>query len=458
MKKTKIICTIGPASEAEPTMRELFKIGMNVVRMNFSHGDYEEQGARIKTTRKLNAELGTNVALMLDTKGPEIRTHLFEGGKVQVEKGSTVKVYMNEITGDATKFSVTYPGLINDVEVGGTILVDDGYLELRITEKDVENGIITCEAMNAHKLKNKRGINVPNVKLHMDFISPKDKADVEFACDQDLDFIAASFVRRADDVLKIREILKAKGNDNIKIISKIENQEGVDNLDEIIEVSDGIMVARGDMGVEIPAWEVPSVQKTLVSKCQSEGKYVVVATQMLESMQNNPRPTRAEVNDVANAVLDGADATMLSGESANGDYPVESVTYMAQIDERMDDEMDYEMFLETGLYGDPEKMTDKTALGMAAAKIAFEFGAKAIVTEGCACLAREVSRFRPVCPIIASVKDGRQARSLALAFGVTGLVADKDACVKFIADNNIAAKGELYIYVTADSIKLEYMA
>lgn len=458
MKKTKIICTIGPASEAEPTMRKLIKIGMNVVRMNFSHGDYEEQGFRIKTTKKLNEEFGTHVALMLDTKGPEIRTHLFKDGKVQIEKGTTVSVYMNEIEGDATKFSVTYPGLINDVEVGGTILVDDGYLELKILEKNVADGIIVCQAMNAHKLKNKRGINVPNVKLNMDFISAKDKADIEFACDQDLDFIAASFVRRADDVLKIREILKAKGNDNIKIISKIENQEGVDNLDEIVAVSDGIMVARGDMGVEIPAWEVPSVQKLLVAKCQSEGKYVVVATQMLESMQNNPRPTRAEVNDVANAVLDGCDATMLSGESANGDYPVESVTYMAQIDERMDEELDYEMFLETGLYGDPENMDDKTALGMAAAKIAYEFGAKAIVTDGCACLARQVSRFRACCPVIANVKDGRQARSLALAFGVTAMVADKDACFKFIADNKIAEKGELVIVVTKDSLKLEYMA
>lgn len=455
MKKTKIICTIGPASEAEPTMRELIKIGMNVVRMNFSHGDYEEQGARIKTTRKLNAELGTNVALMLDTKGPEIRTHLFEGGKVQVEKGSTVSVYMNEITGDATKFSVTYAGLINDVEIGGTILVDDGYLELKVESKDMENGIIVCKAMNSHKLKNKRGINVPNVKLNMDFISPKDKADIEFACDQDLDFIAASFVRRADDVRQIREILKAKGNDNIKIISKIENQEGVDNLDEIVEASDGIMVARGDMGVEIPAWEVPNVQKTLVDKCQSEGKYVVVATQMLESMQNNPRPTRAEVNDVANAVLDGTDATMLSGESANGDYPIESVKYMAQIDERMDEEMDYDWFLENGLYGNPEDMDEKTALGMAAAKIALEFDAKAIITDGCSCLARQVSRFRPCCPVIASVKDGRQARSLALAFGVTALVADKAQCIKFMEEKELATKGDMYIVVTNDSVKIE---
>ncbi len=453
MKKTKIICTIGPASEQKDIMREIIKTGMNVVRMNFSHGDYEEHGFRIKNCRELNKELGTNVALCLDTKGPEIRTHKFPAGKVLVEKGTTVRIAMSEIDGTAEKFSVTYPGLYDDIEVGGTVLVDDGYLELTVVEKDDANRELVTVAQNSHKIKDKRGINIPNVKLNMPFISAKDKADMEFACDQDLDFISASFVRRASDVQEIRDILNAKGNDHIKIIAKIENQEGVDNLDEIIEIADGIMVARGDMGVEIPAWEVPSVQKELVSKCQSKGKIVVVATQMLESMQANPRPTRAEVNDVANAVLDGADSTMLSGESAGGDYPLQSVKYMANINTRMGEEIDHDLMFDRALDGCTElNFTDM--LGMSAAKSALEFGATAIITVGSANIASACSRFRPSAPIIACVPDCREARGLALNFGVWAFDFNLDAAIEFVKENNEYEAGDFVIVVTEDSMKV----
>ena len=453
MKNTKIICTIGPASEQKDVMRQLILNGMNVVRMNFSHGDYEEHGFRIKNCRELNEEMGTNVALMLDTKGPEIRTHKFPAGKVKVEKGSTVRIAMSEVDGTAEKFSVTYAGLYDDIPVGGTVLVDDGYLELTVVEKDEANRELVTVAKNTHVIKDRRGINIPNVILNMPFISAKDKADIEFAADQDLDYISASFVRRASDVVEIRDILKAKGNTNIKIIAKIENQEGVDNMDEILEVADGIMVARGDMGVEIPAWEVPAVQKELVSKCQTAGKIVVVATQMLESMQANPRPTRAEVNDVANAVLDGADSTMLSGESAGGDYPVEAVTYMCNINKRMNPEMDYDMLFDRALEGCFE-VDYPTMLGMSACKSALEFGAAAIITVGGPELAVATSHFRPCCPIIACVPTSRDARGLAMRFAVHAYTFDQAAAIEFVKKNCETVEGDFVLVVKDTTMEI----
>lgn len=453
MKKTKIICTLGPVSENKEMMTKLVKAGMNVVRLNFSHGDHAEQTARVNTIRSINEELNTNVGILLDTKGPEIRTHLFDGGKVTVEKGSTVRVATEEVLGTATRFSVTYPGLLNDVEVGGTVLVDDGYLELTVLEKDEANKELVCKAVNTHTIKNRRGINVPGAILNMDFVSPKDKSDIELAAELGLDYIAASFVRRADDVLAIREILKAKGNEKIQIIAKIENQEGVDNLDEIIEVADGVMVARGDLGVEVPAEEVPSIQKELINKCHAQGKIVVTATQMLESMQKNPRPTRAEISDVANAVYDGTDATMLSGESAAGDYPEESVKYMAKINERTEQETNYDAFIETGLSGVFE-VDNKVALGLAAAKLALEFGALAIVTVGCKKYAKAVSRFRPVCPVIAATHSGESARALALNYGVHALVGKQEDAMAFINANLDVEAGDLVVVVSDAGLQL----
>ncbi len=415
MKNTKIICTIGPKSESKEMLTKLVDAGMNVIRLNFSHGDYEEQGARIKTIREINEEKGTNVGILLDTKGPEIRTHLFENGGVDLVKGQTVRVSMKEVLGTTEMFSISYPGLINDVEVGGTILVDDGYCTLVVTGK--EDDAIVCEVANNAFLKDRRGINVPGAKLQMDFISAKDKADMEFAADQNLDFIAASFVRRKEDVIAIKDILKAKGNDHIQIIAKIENQEGVDNAEEILEVADGIMVARGDLGVEVPAWEVPVIQKRLIRQCNEANKVVVTATQMLESMQKNPRPTRAEVSDVANAILDGTDAIMLSGESAAGDYPEEAVAYMANIARRMEQEIDHDLMVNRAIYSSPG--TSASAMALSVTDTAADLDADVIVAatvSGKTAVA--ISKFRPTAPILALTTTTKTARALALSWGV----------------------------------------
>jgi len=338
--QTKIICTIGPASDSFEVMRDLVNAGMDVMRMNFSHGSHPDHLERMKTLDKVNDELGTHVASLLDTKGPEIRTHLFKDGQALINEGDEVIVHMDEVEGDSKHFSVNYPELYKDIEVGNTILVDDGYLELRVTGVNKSNKTIKTIAENTHVVKNRKGINVPGVKLHLDFISPKDYEDIVWGCKNNVDFIAASFVRRASDVQEIRNIMKYSGNKNIQIISKIENKEGVENIDEIIAISDGIMIARGDLGVEVPAEEVPVIQKDIINKCLEQGKISVTATQMLESMIEHPRPTRAEVSDVANAIYDGTDAIMLSGESAIGNYPVESVETMNRIAHRIEGQLD----------------------------------------------------------------------------------------------------------------------
>jgi pyruvate kinase len=424
-KKTKIICTIGPKSEKKEVMSQLVEAGMNVIRLNFSHGDYEEHGARINTIREINKEKGTNVAILLDTKGPEIRTQTFESedGVTTIEVGSQVKVYMNEVKGNKERFSITYPGLINDVEIGGTVLVDDGYLELKVLDKGQDDlgQFILTEAMNTHEVKNRRGINVPGAKLNMPFISEKDRNDIIFGCEQGVDFIAASFVRRASDVQEIREILLANNGDKIQIIAKIENQEGVENAEEILEVADGIMVARGDLGVEVPAEEVPVIQKRLIRQCNEAGKIVVTATQMLESMQKNPRPTRAEVSDVANAVLDGTDSVMLSGESAAGLYPVRSTATQAKISQRMEQELDHDLMITRAIISSPH--TVESAIGLSVTDSALDLGASVIVAATMSgYTARLISKYRPTCPIIAVTPFEDTARSLALNWGVTAVV------------------------------------
>lgn len=395
MKKTKVVCTIGPASEQKDCLEKLIgTAGMNVMRMNFSHGDYEEQGFRIKNIKALNAEKGWNTGMMLDTKGPEIRTGYLENDEpVMLHKGDIIRMTMDySFIGNAKKVAISYPGLYDDISIGGRILIEDGNLTLKVIEKDEANKELVLEAQNDRKLKNKRNCNVPGVILNMPYISPKDKADMEFACDQGLDFIAASFVRRADDIRQIREILAAKKNSHIKIISKIENQEGVSNMAEIIKLSDGVMVARGDLGVDVDAWDLPAIQKEMIYLAQSTGKLVVCATQMLDSMQQNPRPTRAEVSDCHNAVLDGTGATMLSGESAQGDYPFEAVSYMSKIDHRAEDDLDHELMIENVVYGKEEKDEDD-AIGLAAATLAATFEIPAIVAEGSVELALALSQY-----------------------------------------------------------------
>ena len=425
-KNTKMICTIGPKSEPKEMLSKLVDAGMNCIRCNFSHGDHAEQKNRMDLIREINKEKGTHVAILLDTKGPEIRTHLFENGGVELVAGQTVRVAMNEVLGTAEKFSITYPGLINDVVVGGTILVDDGYVELTVTELDTANQEIVCTVKNSAFVKDRRGINVPGAKLNMEFISEKDRADMIFGCEMQVDYIAASFVRRAEDVLAIREIFAEQGNTHTQIIAKIENQEGVDNMDSILEVVDGIMVARGDLGVEVPAEDVPLIQKEIIAKCNAAGKIVITATQMLESMQKNPRPTRAEVSDVANAIFDETDAIMLSGESAAGQYPLEAVETMARIARRTEQALDHQEIIARAMASSSRDVA--SAMGLAVADTVEDLGAQAVIacTQSGA-TARAISKYRPSAPVIAATSCEKTATSLALYWGVQPVVVAETA-------------------------------
>lgn len=456
MKKTKIVCTIGPASEQKDCLEKLIgTAGMNVMRMNFSHGDYEEQGFRIKNIKELNAENDWNVGMMLDTKGPEIRTGYLENDEpVMLHKGDKVRITMDySFIGNKNKFAISYPGLYDDISVGGKILVEDGLLTFTVIEKDTANKELVCEVQNDRKLKNKRNCNVPGVILNMEYISAKDKADMEFACDQDVDFIAASFVRRAQDIADIRAILAAKGNTRIKVISKIENQEGVANMEEIIALSDGVMVARGDLGVDVDAWDLPAIQKEMIYLAQSQGKIVITATQMLDSMQQNPRPTRAEVSDVHNAVLDGTSATMLSGESAQGDYPFESVSYMAKIDERAEDFIDHEAMINNVVTSNNE-LGSYDAIGLAAATIAVNFTVDAIVAEGDIDLAFSLSQYRPAADIIFAAPCRKCCRTLSLAWGVTAVCGKYDDALNYAKEVLGLEAGAQILKVTEDSVTI----
>lgn len=438
MKKTKVVCTIGPASEQKDCLEKLIgTAGMNVMRMNFSHGDYEEQGFRIKNVKELNAEKGWFTGMCLDTKGPEIRTGYLENDEpVMLHKGDIIRVTMDySFLGNANKVAISYAGLYDDISVGGRILIEDGNLTLKVIEKDEKNRELICEAQNDRKLKNKRNCNVPGVILNMPYISPKDKADMEFACDQGLDFIAASFVRRADDIRQIREILAAKNNTHVKIISKIENQEGVANMAEIVALSDGVMVARGDLGVDVDAWDLPAIQKEMIYLAQSQGKIVVCATQMLDSMQQNPRPTRAEVSDCHNAVLDGTGATMLSGESAQGDYPFEAVSYMAKIDEKAEDDIDHELMIKNVVYGKEEK-NECDAIGLAVASLSAVFEIKAVAAEGDVEFALALSQYRPATDIFFACDNADDCRTLSIVWGVQAVLGT-------IEDAKAAAKAKL---------------
>ncbi|MCR5647736.1 MAG: pyruvate kinase [Acholeplasmatales bacterium] len=458
MKKTKVVCTIGPASEQKDCLEKLIGVaGMNVMRMNFSHGDYDEQGFRIKNVKELNKEKGWFTGMALDTKGPEIRTgYLKNDEPVQLRTGDIIRLTMDySYLGDANKVAISYPGLYDDIHVGGRILIEDGLLTLVVKEKDEANRELICEVQNDRKLKNKRNCNVPGVILNMAYISPKDKADMEFACDQGLDFIFASFVRRADDIKQIRDILAAKNNTHVKIISKIENQEGVKNMEEIIKLSDGVMVARGDLGVDVDAWDLPEIQKDMIFLAQSQGKIVITATQMLDSMQQNPRPTRAEVTDVHNAVLDGTGATMLSGESAQGDYPYEAVSYMAKIDEKAEDFIDHEAMIQNVVYN-KENMTEADALGLAVANVVNYFDIAAVVAEGNVELALALSQYRPASDVFFAVDNVDDARTLAIVWGIQAVVGNlADAKAKAVECLNLTKDDQIIEVVGADkSFKL----
>ncbi|RTQ92553.1 pyruvate kinase [Lysinibacillus telephonicus] len=424
MRKTKIVCTIGPASESPEMLEELIKAGMNVARLNFSHGNHEEHAVRIATIRDVAERLNKTVGILLDTKGPEIRTHTMENGELHLSQGQVIDISMTEVVGNEKSFSVTYENLIDDVDQNDKILLDDGLIELRVLAKDKEKGLIHTIVENAGVLKNKKGVNVPGVSVKLPGITEKDAQDILFGIEQGVDFIAASFVRTSKDVLEIRELLEQNGGSHIQIIPKIENQEGVDNIDEIIQVSDGLMVARGDLGVEIPAEEVPLVQKTLIKKCNQVGKPVITATQMLDSMQRNPRPTRAEASDVANAIIDGTDAIMLSGETAAGLYPVESVRTMNKIAEYTENSLDYRSIVATRSKEKGTTMTE--ALSQAVAYTSINLGVKAVLAPtSSGTTARMIAKYRPGVPIIGITNHRSTAQQLTLVWGVTPIITPR---------------------------------
>lgn len=421
MRKTKIICTIGPASENEEILRELMLAGMNVARFNFSHGTHEEQKKKLARVIKVSNELNLPVATLLDTKGPEIRLRDFEGGKAELKAGQVFILTTEDILGTAEKASITYKNLKKDIQVGSTILIDDGKIEM--TVEKIEGEEIFCHVVNGGKVSNHKGINAPGAVLSMPFISDVDYEDIKFCAQMGYDFLAASFVRSKQDILDARKILDEFGS-KAQIIAKIENMQGIENLDEILEVADGIMVARGDMGVEVPLEEVPSLQKMMIKKAVAKGKHVITATQMLESMITNPRPTRAETADVANAIYDGTTAIMLSGESAAGAYPIEAVKTMARIAERTEKDIDYKARLNKMAGSGEYDIT--TAISHATCTTAMDLNASAIITVTMSGFtANMISRYKPNCPIIGCSVNPRVCRQLNLSWGVQPILMEK---------------------------------
>lgn len=452
MKRTKIVCTIGPASEKPEILEELIKSGMNVMRLNFSHGDYEEHLAKIKTLQELNKKLDANVAFMLDTKGPEIRTGVFADGKPhEFLKGNSIVITTRDVDCDDNTISVTYKGLPNDIEVGSHILIDDGLIDVIIDK--IEGTEMFGTIQNSGTLKGKRGVNVPGAKLQLKALTEKDISDITFGVQNGCNFIAASFIRKAEDVLEIRKLLNSIGGENVKIISKIENQEGLDNFDSILEVTDGIMVARGDLGVEIPFEQIPNVQNEIISKCISKGKTVITATEMLESMINNARPTRAEISDVANAVEDGSSAVMLSGESSAGKYPVLCVQTMAKIVVEREKAMEYGKAVD---FVDSAKIEE--SIGHVACLLARSLSAKAIiVATNTGITAKNASRFRPACPIIACTPSVKAYHQMSLYWGVYPLLDKECKDSKDLLEetrqtalsSGIVKKGDLVVQTTS---------
>ncbi len=416
MRKTKIICTLGPSSSDESTLREMMRLGMNVCRFNFSHGTHEEHREKLSTVKRLREELKLPVATLLDTKGPEIRLRDFEGGSVVLAAGERFTITTREVMGDASIGSITYAGLPGDVSAGSRILIDDGLVELVV--ESIQDTDIHCTVKNGGKISNHKGINVPGVSLSIPYLSEADKADLLFGIREGFDFVAASFVRSAQDVLAIKDFLGENGGRHIKIISKIENAEGVQNLDEILAVSGGIMVARGDLGVEVDMQEIPVLQKMMIRKCYTAGKVVITATQMLESMSTHPRPTRAEVNDVANAIYDGTSAIMLSGETAAGQYPLEALKTMATVAERTERDINYQARFRRRDSG-PVTSNITDAISHATCTTALDIGAAAIIPiSKSGRTARMVSKYRCSIPIIGCTTDEVTYRQLAIPWGV----------------------------------------
>lgn len=450
MRKTKIICTLGPSTDKEGVLEELAQAGMNIARMNFSHSTYEDHKRRIDKIAEIRKKYNKHIAVLLDTKGPEIRTENFENGRVSLKKGDSFILYCRDMVGNENGVSITYRDLYREVDKGSIILIDDGLIELEVDF--VEDKDIHCTLKNDGVIANHKGVNIPGLHINMEYISAKDREDILFGIENDVDFIAASFVRSASDVKAIRKLLAENGGENINIIAKIENREGVDNIDEIIEVSDGIMIARGDMGVELPEEEVPVVQKMITKKGYEAGKKVITATQMLESMINNKRPTRAEATDVANAIYDGTSAIMLSGETAAGSFPVESLKTMVKIAERTERDINYKARFFNKEKKKSASITD--AICHATCTTAYDLGASAIVTvTKSGNSARMVSSYRPDCNIIAGSTDEKICRQLSLSWGITPILLKEkqdvfslfEHAVEISKSEGLLEKGQLVV-------------
>ncbi|MCM0583428.1 pyruvate kinase [Weissella diestrammenae] len=453
MKKTKIVSTLGPASSDVETIAKLIEGGANVVRFNFSHGDHEEHLGRMNAVREAEKKTGIKVGFLLDTKGAEIRTTVQSTGKIEFNIGDVVRISMDDsLEGTKEKVAVTYPGLYDDVKVGGHVLFDDGKLDFLITDKDEANRELVTVVENHGLLGSRKGVNAPGVSINLPGITEKDADDINFGLSQNINFIAASFVRKPEDVEDIRALLKAAGKEDVMIFPKIESQEGIDNFPAILEVSDGLMIARGDMGVEIPAENVPLVQKDLIRMMNAAGKPVITATDMLDSMQENPRPTRAEASDVANAVFDGTDATMLSGESANGDYPVEAVQTMARINEKAESALAL-----NGRHLNQFDSADTTeSIAAAVAEATSKLDIKAIVASTkSGYTAKLISKYRPNADILALTYDERVEKALKIYWGVQPVIADTPAntdeiiasAKKLAVEQGLAKAGDSIIVV-----------
>ena len=450
MRRTKIVCTLGPATDDVNILENLMKNGMNVARLNFSHGTHEEQLKRVEIFKQIRDELDIPIALMLDTRGPEIRIKQFKNGEEQLQEGQMFTLTTREVEGTSEIVSVTYKGLPDDIMRGNTLLIDDGLIELVVV--DIADTDIKCEVKNGGKVSNHKGVNIPGVSVKMPYVSEKDKEDILFGIKNEFDFIAASFVRSQYDVLEIRKILENNGAKNIQIIAKIENNEGVSNIDKILKVSDGIMVARGDMGVEIPLEDLPGIQKMLIKRCYGAGKPVITATQMLDSMIRNPRPTRAETTDVANAIYDGTSAIMLSGETSIGKYPVESLVTMSRIAQKTERAIDYKARFATEQFNLEANVTN--AISHATCTTAHDLGAAAIISvTKSGQTARMVSKFRPDCPIIAPTISERVCRQLSLSWGIYPFILEVkettdelfDHAVDKSVESGIVSNGDLVV-------------
>ncbi len=431
-RKTKIVCTIGPATDSEEMIGKIIDAGMNVARLNFSHGTKEEHAKRIAMIRKVSTEKNRFIGIMADTKGPEIRTGLFENNKADFNEGDIVEIVKEDVLGNKERFHINAPELYEDIEVGDYLLIDDGKMRLDVIKK--QKNSFTCKLFNTGTIKSRKGVNVPNVKLSMPFISEKDEEDIRFAAQERVDLIALSFVRRKEDVLAVKEILKDAGNSSIELIAKIENQEGVDNLDEILKVVDGIMVARGDLGVEVSTQLVPIYQKKIIAKANEIGKPVITATHMLESMIVSPRPTRAEASDVANAILDGSDAVMLSGETAAGHYPVEAVLTMDTIAKAIEDTISYEDRLDRSIKSSHKTVNDAIGIAVSQAVMILPKAEVIIAFTETGGTAKRMCKFRPSKPIIAITDNIETCRKLSYYWGVFAALVDSVEDLKTFDD------------------------